>query len=163
MKRCSQCGVIKEITIGFFKNKRNKNGYSSICKSCDYIKQKEYKEKNIERLRIRNRAYYLANKDKKVEYERNWRMMKRYGITFADKERMYAQQKGKCLICNDGGDLKKIHIDHNHQNGKVRGLLCYQCNSAIAFLKEDISILQKAIDYLKLYDGEEVNNIFKTQ
>jgi predicted nucleic acid-binding Zn ribbon protein len=59
----------------------------------------------------------------------------------------------KCEICGDGvsltsGKNKAPHIDHDHTTGKVRGILCASCNKGIGMLKEDTSVLQKAIRYL---------------
>lgn len=59
-------------------------------------------------------------------------------------------QGNKCDICKISFEnLKDIHIDHNHDNNKIRGLLCGNCNTGIGLLKENIEIMQKAINYIK--------------
>lgn len=63
-------------------------------------------------------------------------------------------QNGQCAICKDSGDgghgiILKLYVDHSHLTGVVRGLLCYACNSAIGFLKEDPLVLENAQEYLR--------------
>jgi len=59
---------------------------------------------------------------------------------------MAEKQKNKCLICDSE---EKLVIDHNHKTGKIRGLLCSNCNCAIGLLKDDSTILESAITYLE--------------
>ena len=53
------------------------------------------------------------------------------------------------MICKSPPGHKSLHIDHDHKTGKVRGLLCHGCNTAIGLMKDDVNILTKAIEYLK--------------
>jgi len=85
---------------------------------------------------------------------RPWQLKNKYGITQDDYERMLNEQGGVCKIC--GTDDPKtprgyvtFAIDHCHETGNVRGLLCNPCNRALGLLKEDTNILQKAIYYLQ--------------
>ena len=77
-----------------------------------------------------------------------------YGITAEDYYNMLADQDGKCSICeseevnNSRISSGKLFIDHCHDTGKVRGLLCSKCNHAIGLLNDDVDLLQKAIVYL---------------
>ncbi len=89
----------------------------------------------------------------KVQAQSRWRTIKRkYGITEADFRAMEQAQGGACAICRtlpeDG-----LYVDHDHQTGKVRGLLCFQCNSGIGSLRDDIERLQRAIAYLRRHAG----------
>ena len=70
----------------------------------------------------------------------------RYGITFAQREQMEKDQKGKCKICRSGA--KKLVIDHNHATLTVRGLLCPRCNLAVGYIENDL-LLKAALEYLK--------------
>lgn len=68
-----------------------------------------------------------------------------HGIPIEESNALFKKSNGCCQICN----IKtKLYVDHNHITGKVRGLLCQQCNSALGFLKEDINIMQNAINYI---------------
>jgi hypothetical protein len=61
---------------------------------------------------------------------------------------MLKLQSGKCKLCFI--DIKtKSYVDHNHKTGKIRGLLCNGCNAGIGMLKEDINVLNRAIEYLE--------------
>ena len=66
---------------------------------------------------------------------------------------MFEEQEGKCAICDSTG---KLVVDHNHDTGDVRSLLCNSCNSGIGFLKDSPAIVMKAYSYLleKSYYGE---------
>lgn len=87
----------------------------------------------------------------------------RYGISHSIALDMYTKQDGKCAIChNQLGHLfdknvarkDKPHIDHNHETGKVRALLCIACNHLIGDCKEDISILLSAIEFIKIHNHD---------
>ena len=76
-------------------------------------------------------------------------LLKRYGITEADYDRMLADHNGICGICGNPPKRQRLHVDHDHKTGRVRGLLCYRCNRAlptyvtIAWLESAISYIQK--------------------
>lgn len=73
-----------------------------------------------------------------------------------DYEKMLANQNGKCGMCGTdknnttrNGKIKRFNIDHCHKTGKIRGLLCSFCNSLLGYAKDDVKILQSALNYLK--------------
>jgi len=72
----------------------------------------------------------------------------RYGITPSQHLLMYADQNGCCAICKQAVPYDKIVVDHDHEAGKVRGLLCYGCNTWLAAV-EDAKYLQAALAYLQ--------------
>ena len=95
---------------------------------------------------------------------RKWSKLKyQYGLSKEQYETMVKDQDGKCAICKkeekekDGqrGTALNLSVDHCHKTGKVRGLLCRQCNIGIGRLQESIEVLQSAIDYLKSHSLEE--------
>jgi len=131
-------------------------------------RSKEYYEKHKERLlrqqRIRdllriderrdyNRKYAKDNKEKLAEYYRAWRLAFKYGISIQDYEDLLEQQEGLCAICGEPQSTvalngkKPLHVDHDHVNGRVRGLLCKNCNTAIGHV-EKTKWLEKALNYL---------------
>jgi hypothetical protein len=82
-------------------------------------------------------------------------MLKVYGITEQDYERMLEEQGNTCAVCNappkpfTTKSEPRLHIDHCHTTGKVRGLLCGHCNSALGQARDDPAILQGLIEYLR--------------
>jgi len=80
--------------------------------------------------------------------------VRKYGITGIEYEKLMNNQNNKCAICGKepNGYYKRLGVDHDHVTGKVRGLLCPNCNTAVGLLKDDIVILSRAIDYLSQYE-----------
>lgn len=90
--------------------------------------------------------------ERRKDKAKDERLIRLYGIDTEVRERMERDQDHKCAICSDYfEDSRKLHIDHCHSSGKVRGLLCSQCNQAIGLMKDDRNILLSAIAYLDLH------------
>lgn len=81
-------------------------------------------------------------------------LMRSYKITLACYEKMLEEQKGVCKLCEkEGFKMAKHHklklvVDHCHETGTVRGLLCHNCNRGLGLFKDDVESLKRAIDYL---------------
>lgn len=113
-----------------------------------------------------DRWHYAKGKCK-LCYDREFRktvdwpsMMRRYnlnkyGITEEIYSDMLAAQNHKCKICGcsdmTSNRGNKLHIDHDHSTGKVRGLLCAKCNTGLGAFKDNIAVLYEAISYLQYY------------
>ena len=84
---------------------------------------------------------------------RKARLLCSWGVTLEEYISMLKNQKRRCAICGttkmDNG-RRNFCVDHNHKTGKVRGLLCGKCNKGLGLFKDSISILEKAISYLKI-------------
>lgn len=104
---------------------------------------KKYRLKNKDRLS----AWVKEKRKTHFDKYREYKLKTRYGISIDDYNKMSEQQKGKCKICNEETELV---VDHNHETGKVRGLLCRQCNIALGAIKDNTSFLKRAISYLEL-------------
>lgn len=74
--------------------------------------------------------------------------LRRYGITVEQFNAMLVIQKGRCAICGKFNGSKRLCVDHNHETGKVRGLLCDPCNKVLGFAHDDCSVLTNARKYL---------------
>lgn len=73
-----------------------------------------------------------------------------YGLSADEYIKMHEKQDGKCAICKKEPSTKRgLHIDHCHKTGKVRGLLCHNCNIGIGNFSHDSDLLSTAIEYLK--------------
>lgn len=118
------------------------------------------KLKDREKRNASARAWYAKRKSDPAFRERvqSNELTRKYGISFADKAKMFEGQSGKCAVCGDDLVLgwyspKNRHsacVDHDHKTGKVRGLLCGHCNKALGFLCEDperVAALERYIDF----------------
>lgn len=79
----------------------------------------------------------------------------KYGMTLADYDRMLTAQGGGCGICGSDGQKGRwsglLHVDHCHETGKVRGLLCDSCNLALGKFKDDPNVLRRAAEYIEFH------------
>lgn len=139
-KRCPCCGEAKPTTEFSRHNKNGKWGFCSWCKECN---------------NKRTKKYLLENPEKSKRMGRNNKLKKQYGLTIEDIETMLKNQNYKCAIC--GGEIflfgssKNLtaHVDHDHKTGKVRGLLCHECNTGLGKFRDNTNYLLSAISYLK--------------
>lgn len=111
--------------------------------------------------RQRDREYYRQHR---LEHGLSYResdLKRYYGIGLLEYSQLFMAQNGKCAICGSeygghrNGEQKALAVDHDHKTGNVRGLLCEPCNQGIGKLKEDVTILQKAIEYLNKSSGHQ--------
>jgi len=100
----------------------------------------KHREKILPKLRALDRTDYLT---------------RRYGITRDTYNQMFAAQDGKCAICSVTVKGKRLCVDHDHETGQVRGLLCDLCNTALGAVRDSTELLSKAIAYLKEHRHDE--------
>ena len=126
-KKCSTCGSSEN---GFYKGENR-------CKKCVKERVAKWQKDNPEKSYINQRNSY----DRCL-----------YGLPKGAREKMIEEQNGQCAICGNIPTTRRgLHIDHDHETGKVRGLLCHGCNTAIGSLGDDIELLRKAIMYLEKF------------
>jgi hypothetical protein len=89
---------------------------------------------------------WLAKQDK--NYRRGISLHSRFGITLDDYDRMFRHQNGVCAICQKPSK-RNLHIDHEHNTGKIRGLLCFRCNWGLSFFQENTDLLSRASNYVQ--------------
>lgn len=141
VKVCNICKIAKKVPDDFYKGNsynKNKTIYEPLCKLCKCARDKTYD----------------LNVDKKKQYFRHVRNL--YGLTQEEYNKMFFEQDNKCKICKNPekvitkkGIIKLLSVDHCHTTGKVRGLLCQNCNVLLANAKDNIDILESSIIYLK--------------
>jgi hypothetical protein len=138
-KPCSICGEIKSANV-FYLNGDTKSGRSSACIECN--RKREYK-------RYRDHTA-------KRKAQAKWGALKfNFGLTKQQWETLLASQNYSCAICSmplvAAGPIATPNacVDHDHATGRVRGLLCRQCNQGLGQFKDRSDIAQKAVDYLK--------------
>jgi len=130
--------------------------------------QKEWRRKNKKRVKELHKNWKQKNKEKCIQYQRDYRTRNidkkrnsyyilKYGITLKEYVDLAVSQQGLCAICNKPetvitkGTLRKLAVDHDHTNNKIRGLLCNNCNRAMGLLGDDIDMLNNMIKYIKKY------------
>jgi len=72
--------------------------------------------------------------------------MRRYGLTSADVDALILAQGGVCAVC---GQADPVHVDHDHVSGRVRGVLCFNCNGGLGQFKDRADVMRSGIDYLE--------------
>lgn len=152
---CTRCSEPKpETNFGWSTGKKTRAGQ---CRDCRNEYKRQWEQKNLDRVRSRQRQWVADNPSKVEAASRKHLMEKRYGISCERYAEMLAVQKGVCAICNEVPDNHSLAVDHDHAccSGKtscgscVRGLLCRTCNSAIGFFRDDAAMLARAIQYIK--------------
>ena len=148
MKVCKKCGT-KKSADKFYKEKRVKDGLQARCIDCCKADAKSVFKANPEPYRKRAREAYVYS-------ERRARMLREeYNMTPEEYVELFEKQNGCCAICEteeSGHNMtKELLIDHDHITGKVRGLLCMECNFLLGKAKADDGnkLLISSLFYLK--------------
>jgi hypothetical protein len=166
LKTCSTCKESKpKSEYGVITSR--KDGLAGQCKPCRRASGKKWRDGNREHVRNLNNAHYSKHREerkaKQREYNRLFpekafahKLRRDYNLSVEDFERMHADQDGKCAICKNpeirmgsGGKVRRLNVDHNAVTGKVRQLLCCDCNTGIGLLRHSTDILNEAISYLE--------------
>ena len=128
-KTCSKCTQTKPLSEFY----PRATGYRSWCKAC-----------------------YKSNRPERTEEfkakEKCRTLKRRYGISLEEFERILKTQSSRCAICSTDQEPKQgWHTDHDHGTGKVRGILCHNCNLLLGLSGDRTSTLKAAIDYLNAH------------
>lgn len=177
-KICTKCREQKPVS-DFAKDKGRKDGYYSWCNDCSRAKSNawrlahpeqhaatlaKWRKNNPDRIAQYARNHYSKNPELYAGYSRAYRernpekvklrariahLRDKHGMTVDEYEAMWDAQKGVCAICG-GGEVKRLlAVDHCHETGRIRGLLCSDCNVGLGQFRDDPKRLARAIRYLK--------------
>ena len=110
----------------------------------------KWREENRAYLKERKAEDYAANKDEIVTILRDHAFQRKFGITLETRDQLAAHQDGQCAICGaeESALTKRLAVDHDHGTGRVRGLLCQNCNLGLGHFRDDTGVLLAAINYL---------------
>ena len=134
MKLCKRCGEEKDLSE-FYRYQKSPDGRQFYCKKCLGDEQKSWHQRNPEKARLKQRINNL-----KV----------RFGLTIQEYNELGESQGWKCAICGNAGiERNPLCIDHCHDSGKVRGLLCRQCNQALGLIKENVTSAKALVEYIR--------------
>ena len=161
MKACRICEQDKPLTE-FTKQKNSKDGLDNRCRPCRAILKKEYYEKNKEQILSKNAEWAKNNRMVTRAIQKRYRdnnpdkckerwLLRKYKINLAEYNKIFEKQEGKCKGCNRHQLEFEIAlaVDHCHETGEIRGLLCADCNLALGKVQDNIETLQNLINYLK--------------
>jgi len=140
-KVCTKCGKRKPITEYSVIQRNNKPYILPSCKQCQ----------NQHRTDYRKRTHYTRDWQQRNTLKcRSFRLKFKFGLTLEDYQDLLIGQHGKCAICGttDTSPLPNFCVDHDHLTGKIRGLLCFKCNLMLGLIRDNIEILDSAVEYL---------------
>ena len=142
LRYCPHCKRI--LNLEEFSHCRGGKNNSPHCLECNREFQK--KRNLTEEAKIKHREYY----QKRKESQKNAKLLRQYGISLEKYRETLDSQNGKCIICgkSETENGKMLAVDHDHKTGKVRGLLCNNCNVAVGFMQDDPSLALKINQYL---------------
>lgn len=143
MQKCTVCKEEKSLEE-FSSGQRMKNGKRSWCRICTNKYAISYYHKNSERLNK------LRQTRRMKDYGRAYHLKRTFGISLDGYEQLLKDQDGKCAICDKTPEEegKALAIDHSHETGKIRGLLCFSCNAGVIRYSSP-DLLRKAALYLE--------------
>lgn len=160
VKRCSKCFEEKEYSA-FSVNRKTKSGRCSSCKKCDSLRHKQNYEKDPDYFKRRSANFRKQNPESCRRGAARWReknpespevvrarqLKQRYNLTLEAFTLLETQQNGVCAICANRPN--KLYVDHDHKTGKIRGLLCRNCNTGLGCFSDASGLLIKASKYLQ--------------
>lgn len=161
-KLCQRCNEDKPLEefydAGYTRKSDGVRPKMTICKPCNAAKSREYYRANLEVQRDKNKrksqAWREADPERAAEKQYASRLQSKYGITIDAVNQMWEDQGGCCAICGApeppfAERRQRLHVDHDHQTGVVRGLLCSTCNQGLGYFSDDPDRLDKAAQYLR--------------
>lgn len=141
-KTCTKCQEEKPLTEFSSRGGKLSHLYKSWCKTCMLEARQAWAVKNKQHL----------NSWRRNNWEVSNRRFKRHGTTREAYDELYEFQQGACALCGEVDEkLVWLCIDHDHSTGKVRGLLCPNCNRGVGLLKDDPNLLRRAADYIEFH------------
>ncbi len=111
-------------------------------------KSREYQQRWYSANPERAVAWRAANPDKRTTYDLRSRLA-RHGLTIDDYEAIKAAQDNRCVICGKRSVKRRLSIDHDHETGRVRGLLCLRCNRHLGGFEFSLEVLERLIRYVR--------------
>lgn len=147
MRVCTKCKVAKSQKDFPISGGRIR----ARCKKCESIHRKRYYENNAVSIKQKAKTRYAQNINGIKESQTALRFKKLYNISLEDRKILFEVQQGRCKICSthESELTKKLVVDHAHDTGAIRGLLCHKCNSGLGFFKDDIKLIGLAMAYLE--------------
>ena len=154
-RRCHACHRIRDLEA-FYKDAKGKGGYAYRCKVCARSIARSDYENNTAARKETNRRY--RERPEVRRKFRDSRLNKKYGVGLTEYSLMLAGQGGGCAICrtkDNGTRGRELPVDHDHETGKVRGILCDTCNRVLGLFGDDPVVIRRAIAYLEHWEESQ--------
>lgn len=180
MKQCKDCQIFKE-NSEFYRCRTTADHLRQECKECHKLLGLKWRNANRIHYQKKNKEWYSKNRDYRTMVIHQWQNInkeKRYknnqerawrnlGIIFTVEKRqqLLKEQNGRCAICNvlETDQKRRFALDHDHNTGKIRALLCDLCNVRIvAILENHPDLVLKAQEYLQKHDYKNLDYLPKT-
>ena len=128
--------------------------YRSKTKQHQKERRKKHREENKEATAASRRRYRENNPEKVAIAD----IRRRYFLSEDSAKELYERSMGTCDSCGDEWDPEKYKnrrfcVDHDHDTGAIRGILCMPCNAALGLLKDDKEVVRKLLSYIEEYNG----------
>ncbi len=139
---CTKCGETDPTK--FYYTPKGYRNY--ICKKCACLREaSRHRNTDTDAHRAKQKEWVQSHPN----YSYRAKLRDKYGLTEEDYQSLLADQNGVCKVCSRPPDRGKLHVDHCHHTGKIRGLLCGTCNRGLGMFKDDPALLHKAAKYLE--------------
>lgn len=142
-KQCTACHQIKPVD-SFSRHRANHDGRQSQCRECVAAYGRTYRRQNRDEIAAYKKKYRRQNRDKIAARDRTHRYRTKYGLSVEQYDAMVIAAGGRCEICklpppadNKVEGNRVLHVDHDHETGQVRGLLCSACNRSIGLIGDE--------------------------
>lgn len=152
MKECSVCKTTKPL-ISFSRKSISSEERRSSCKDCCRSKTKKWRQDHKDVAIKHSVKWQNSNKERVKLTSQKYLLKKKFGLSIEEYNKKLDQQNGLCALCNkECKSGRNLAVDHNHKTGKIRGLLCGNCNMGLGSFYEDKNLLSLAIKYLSNYE-----------
>jgi len=146
MKTCSKCKTDKEL-IGYSIRKDSKDGRRGVCNKCRATEHRDKYSKNYEAKRIRPKGW---REQYRAKMNTQYGIKHKYGLTPEDYGKLMSKAGNKCEICGRlASETYCLVVDHDHNTGKVRGVLCNTCNGILGHYEKGIRAMKDDGKYFK--------------
>lgn len=152
LKVCRSCGEERPL-LEFYAHRSTADRRANNCRKCSLAVSAAWRAANREKVRENNKRWVEQNGDRAKKNGRR-ALLRLYGLTPEQYDEMREAQGGVCWICREDGEewaARNLHVDHDHETNKVRGLLCGRCNMLLGYAKDSPDLLARSIEYLRVH------------